>query len=184
MQQRLWTEFILESPWKRFFLWVLENPGIWSLQVLENSFYCLYEPCVWFLSGTTRVSQYQKKHSPTHTYHDHQSSLICFLHLIRSMASPLFNLCAWQSFFIISLQFFFGLPLQFLAWHPPLHTTYISSPVIVFFLQHTCPYHRNLFYCNSEIMSSNPSLTLNPSLGTSEGTDKNGKMDVWCEVTR
>jgi len=24
--------------------------------------------------GTTRVSRYQKKHSPTHTYHDHQSS--------------------------------------------------------------------------------------------------------------
>jgi len=27
--------FILESPWKRV-LWVLENPGIWSLQVLES----------------------------------------------------------------------------------------------------------------------------------------------------
>ena len=28
------------------------------------------------LSGTTRVSQYQKKHSPTHTYHDRQPSFI------------------------------------------------------------------------------------------------------------
>jgi len=36
------------------------------------------------LSGTTRVSWYQKKHSPTHTYRGHQSSLICFLHLIQS----------------------------------------------------------------------------------------------------
>jgi len=49
------------------------------------------------LSGTTWVSQY-KKRSPTHTYPDHQSSFICFLHLLRSTASTLFNLCAWQSF--------------------------------------------------------------------------------------
>jgi len=27
------------------------------------------------LSGTTRVSRYQKKHSPTHTYHSHQDPL-------------------------------------------------------------------------------------------------------------
>jgi len=28
------------------------------------------------LSGSTWVSQYQKKHSPTHTYPDHQPSFI------------------------------------------------------------------------------------------------------------
>jgi len=28
----------------------------------------------------------QKKHSPTQTYRGYQSSLICFLHLLRSMA--------------------------------------------------------------------------------------------------
>jgi len=28
----------------------------------------------------------------THTYHDHQSSFICFLHLLHSIASSLFNL--------------------------------------------------------------------------------------------
>ena len=39
-------------------------------------------------SGTTRMSCYQKKHSPTHTYPDHQSSFICFLHLLRSMSWP------------------------------------------------------------------------------------------------
>jgi len=33
------------------------------------------------LSGTTLVSQYQKKHSPTHTYPNHQSPFICFIHL-------------------------------------------------------------------------------------------------------
>jgi len=37
---------------------------------------------LWILFGTTRVSWYQKKHSPTHTYRGHQSSVICFLHLI------------------------------------------------------------------------------------------------------
>jgi len=31
-------------------------------------------------------------------YRGHQSPLICFLHLLRSMASSLFNLHAWQSF--------------------------------------------------------------------------------------
>jgi len=66
---------------------------------------------LWILPGTTRVSQYDKKHSPTHTYGGHQSSLICFLHLLRSMASSLFNLHTWESFSTISLQVFFGLPL-------------------------------------------------------------------------
>jgi len=66
---------------------------------------------LWILSGTTRVSRYQKKHSPTHTYRSHQSSLICFLHLLQSMASSLFNLRAWHTFSTISLQVFFGLPL-------------------------------------------------------------------------
>ena len=46
------------------------------------------------LSGTTRVGQYQKKHSPTHTHPDHQTSFINFLHLLRSTASSLFNLRA------------------------------------------------------------------------------------------
>jgi len=62
-------------------------------------------------SRTTWVSWYQKKHSPTHTNRGHQSSLICFLDLLRSVASSLFNLRAWQSFSTISLQVFFGLPL-------------------------------------------------------------------------
>jgi len=65
----------------------------------------------------------EKKHSPTHTYRGHQSSLICFLHLLWSIASSLFNLHAWQSFFTIS-RVFFGLPL---AGHPPLHTPSTSS---------------------------------------------------------
>ena len=31
---------------------------------------------LWILSGTTRVSRYQKKHSPTHTYRGHQSQIV------------------------------------------------------------------------------------------------------------
>jgi len=41
----------------------------------------------------------------------HQSSFISFCHLLWSIASSLFNLCAWQSFCTISLQILFGLPL-------------------------------------------------------------------------
>jgi len=63
------------------------------------------------LSRTTRLSWYQKKHSLTHIYHDHQSSFICFLHLLRSIASFLFNLRAWKSFCTSSIQVLFGLPL-------------------------------------------------------------------------
>ena len=62
------------------------------------------------LSGTTWVSRYRKR-SPTHTYQDHQLSFICFFHLLRSIASSLFNLRARQSFCTTSVQVFFGLPL-------------------------------------------------------------------------
>ena len=62
------------------------------------------------LSGTTRVGQYQKKHSPTHTHPDHQTSFINLLHLLRSIASSLFNLGAWQSFSTTSLRVLFSLP--------------------------------------------------------------------------
>jgi len=61
--------------------------------------YCCCCCCCW-------VSRYQKKHSATHTHPDHQSSFVCFLHLLRSMASSIFNLYAWQ-FFAQSLSKFF-----------------------------------------------------------------------------
>jgi len=48
------------------------------------------------------------KYAGLHTrWLGHQSSLICFLHLLRFMASSLFNLHAWQSFSTISLHVFF-----------------------------------------------------------------------------
>jgi len=45
------------------------------------------------LSRTTRVSRYQKKHSPTH-HPDHHPVFISFFHLPRSVASSLFKLRA------------------------------------------------------------------------------------------
>ena len=45
-------------------------------------------------SETTRVSRFQKKHSPTHTHPDHRTSFTNFLHLLRSIASSLFSLRA------------------------------------------------------------------------------------------
>ena len=53
-------------------------------------------------SGNTRVGRYQKKHSPTHTHPDHRTSFINFLHLLRSIASSVFSLHAWQSSLIVS----------------------------------------------------------------------------------
>ena len=62
------------------------------------------------LSGTTRVSWYQKKHSPTH-HPDHHPVFISFFHLPQSIASSLFKLRAWQSFCTTSVHVLFGLPL-------------------------------------------------------------------------
>jgi len=60
-------------------------------------------------------------------------------------------------------QVFFGLPLGLAP---------STSYSIHFFIQSlssfcsTCPYHHNLFCCSTKIMSSNPSLSLNPLLRT------------------
>jgi len=81
----------------------------------------LYSP----LSGTTQVSQYQNKHSPTHNYPNRQPSFTSFLHLLWSTASSLVNFHAWQSFCITSFQVLFVLPF---GLEPSLHTPCISSP--------------------------------------------------------
>ena len=108
------------------------------------------------------MSRYQKKHSPTHTYHGHQPSLICFLHILRSTTSFLINLSR-QSFATISLQVFFGLPLGLV---PSIsYCIHFYAPSLSSF-RSTCPYHCNLFCCSTMIMSSNPSPSLNPFFGT------------------
>ena len=85
-------------------------------------------------SGTTRVGRYQKKHSPTHTYPDHRSSFIIFLHLQLSVASSLFILHAWQSSRTTSVQVLFGLLLglgpstSYFIMHSELIALYLYNP--------------------------------------------------------
>jgi len=55
------------------------------------------QPIYGTLSRTTRASRYQKKHSHTHIYHDHQPSFINVFQPLWSIASSLYNLHAWQS---------------------------------------------------------------------------------------
>ena len=76
------------------------------------------------LSRITRVSRYQKKHSPTH-HPDHHPIFISFFHLPRSIASSLFKLRAWQSF---CTTFSMSSLVYLLVWSPPPHIPYISSP--------------------------------------------------------
>jgi len=113
------------------------------------------------LSGTTRVSRYQKKHSPTH--HPDHPNFISFFHLPWSIASSLFKLRAWQSFCTTSLHVLFGLTLVLepsTRYSMHFFTQSLSS------FHNTFPYHRNLFCCSINIISSVPSLSLNSLLGT------------------
>ena len=57
------------------------------------------------------------------------------------------------------VQVFFGLPLG-LAPSTSYSTHFFTQSLSSF--HYTCPYLRNLFCCSTEIMSSNPSLSLNP----------------------
>jgi len=75
----------------------------------------------------------EKKHSSTHTYHDHQPSFIHILHLLQSIPSSLFNMHAWQSFCTTSLQVFFGLQLT-TVYSIHFFTQTLSS------FRNTCPY--------------------------------------------
>ena len=118
---------------------------------------------LWNLSGTTRVSRYQKKHSLTHTHRGHQSSLSAFS-IYYDPWYPPYSIHMLYSLFPQSLSKFCLVYL--LAWYPS------TSYSIHFFTQSlssfhsTWPYDRNLFCCSTEIMSSNSSLPLNSSLGT------------------
>jgi len=116
---------------------------------------------LWILSRTTRVSRYQKKHSPTHTHRGYQSSLSTFS-VYYDLWHPPYSIHVLYSLFPQSLSKFSL--VYHLAWHPPLHTPYISSPnLYLLFATHA---RRNLFRCSTEIMSSKPSLLLKSLLGT------------------
>jgi len=63
--------------------------------------------------------------------------------------------------FFHNLQVFFGLPLD-LAPSTSYSIHFFTQSLSSFHC--TCPYHRSLFCCSTEIMSSNPNLSLNPLL--------------------
>ena len=86
-------------------------PTLWTCLLFHTHTNKHTEPFNGPLSGTTQVGRYEKKHSPTHTHPDHQTSFINFLHLLRSIASSVFSLSAWQSSLTTSLQVLFRLPL-------------------------------------------------------------------------
>jgi len=73
---------------------------------------------------------------------------------------PLCSIYVPDSLFPQSL-FKFSL-VYLLARHPSLRTPYTSSPNHCLPFCSMCPYHRNLSCCSIEVMSSYPSLSLNP----------------------
>jgi len=77
------------------------------------------------------------------------------------MASSLFNPCTWQSFSESLSKFSYSTSWPGIL-HFMLHTFFTQS---LSSFRNTCPYHCNLFCCRTGIMSSNPSLSLNPLLG-------------------
>jgi len=80
---------------------------------------------LWILSGTTRMSRYQKKHSPTHTIVDINHPLTASSTSYDPWHPPC-SMYVPDSLFPQSLSKFSLVYL--LAWHSPLHTPYISSP--------------------------------------------------------
>jgi len=102
-----------------------------TLQPKQQEQQLFYGP----LSGTTRVSRYQKKHSPTH-HPDHHPVFISFFHLPRSIASSLFKLRAWKSFCTTSFHVLFGLPL---GLEPCTSYSIHFFTQLVFSFRNTCP---------------------------------------------
>jgi len=97
------------------------------------------------MSGTTRVSRYQKKHSPTHNP-DHHPIFISFFHLLRSIASSVFKLHAWQSFCTTSLHVLYGLPVG-LEPSTLYSIHFFTQPASSF--RNTWPYHNSEPYYNN-----------------------------------
>jgi len=88
------------------------------------------------------VRDYLGEPVPEETFiHSHilwyQSSFISFLHLLRSIASSLFNLCAWQSFCTPSLQVLFGVP--FVLAPATSYSVHFFTQSL-FYFRNTCPY--------------------------------------------
>ena len=114
------------------------------------------------LSGTTRVSRYQKKHSPTH--HPDTSSNLYQLFPSTTIHSILLVQITNLAIFLHNL---FSNPLWSTSWSGALHLIFNTflHPISVFFLQHM-PIPSQPVCCSFNIISSIPSLSLNSLLGT------------------
>ena len=94
---------------------------------------------LWILSGTTQVSQYQKKHSPTHlSWSSVVPNLLHPSSTIHGILPVQFTrlIAFFQNLYLLV---FFGLPLGLAP-----STSYISSPNHCSSFCNTCPYHCNL----------------------------------------
>ena len=118
----------------------LGTMSVWSVKNENNTHTHTHTrfTALWILSGKTRVSWYQKKHSPTHTYRGHQSSLICFIHL-----HPSFH-CLTVFFHNLSPSFLWST-----SWPGTLHFilhTFLLPLIVIFSqcqtTQPTVPKHR------------------------------------------
>jgi len=106
-------------------------------------------------SGTTRVGQYQKKHSPTHTHPDRRTFFINFLHLLRSVAS--YPLC---SVYLLDSPLWQPLSRPLWSWTLYFHTMHFFTQSSSSFYS-TCPYQCGLFCCDTNAVSSIPTLSNN-----------------------
>jgi len=86
-----------------------------------------------------------------------------FTAILHAQSTSLFKLRAWQSFCTTSFHVVFGRPLG-LEPSTSYSINFFTQSVSPF--RSTCPYHRNLFCCSINIISSIPSLSLNSLLGT------------------
>ena len=115
------------------------------------------------LSRTTRVSWYQKKHSPTH-HPDAHPVFISFFHPPRSLASSLFKPRAWQSF----LHNLCPCRLLSASWSGALHLilhTFLHPISVFFFTAHahtiaTCFAAVSILYHLFLVFLSTPYLEL------------------------
>ena len=110
-------------------------------------------------SGTTQVDRYQKKHLPTHTHPDHRT-FFYQLPPFTTIHSIQFT-CLTGSFSTTSLQVLFGLPL---GLGPSTSYTKFFFTQSSSSFRSTCRYHRSLFCCNTNAMSSIPNFSLSSLL--------------------
>jgi len=97
-----------------------------------------------------------------YTHRGHQSSQSGFS-IYYDPWYPPYSIHVLYSLFPQSLQVFFGLPRGLLP--SALYSIHFFTQSLSSF-RSTCPYHRNLFRCSTEMMSSNSSLRISSLLGT------------------